>query len=1355
MHILLTNLTFMKKKHVLITLLLACSLGTYAQRIQQPLGRGVVAVYGTSNGSGGVEITWRRLAQEPEDATYNVYVKKTADGEYTKLNTSPLTNTNYATSLAKVPYGSWVKVECSATKDEKGTEFHFTNTGLRNMYMEISYDKSPLVAKNYDTKFVWPCDLDGNGEYDYVVDRNPIDGTDNHFIEAYLADGTYLWTVDLGPNELSSSGQDDQICAYDIDCDGYGEVIVQTSDGTRFWDKANNTWGLYLNGSTSPDTDGDGIINYNTHATRNAPKFMTVVDGMTGAEKASVEQLYDNAYNRTNRATLMGDEYFRHTGHVGVFYHDGVHPGVVMEWHTRTTGGTHQYRNSAFAFDFDANGKATNWHQLFMEHVGGAEFHMIRIFDADGDGKDEMSSGAYCMDHDGKTLYNTGISHGDRHRTADIDPERPGLETFSIQQNAPDMLGQILFDAGTGEAIKKWYLPAVGDVGRGECLDLDEKHLGWEMFSTMDNYQVFDAQGNKIEGMMGYFPTEGIWWDGQLDRENVNSPDGNGYNAMIVDYKNGRYIEMAKESGWTIQSSNGKRGKFWGDIIGDWREELVLNRVKDGVNTGIVGFTTDFSTTVKNIYCLQQDPHYRMDCTTRGYYQTPCPAFYLGYDMPRPQLPPCMVANDTTDVFGIADGDAVISLRKGVNTVYAMPVKGQTLTYNHNAADDNALTVWKSQQGTLVLNAEQTLEKVVVSEGTIELNGTVRNVDLRARGTLTGSGNVASLLLEGALNYEGCRIMPTNQITIDGDLSVNKRTFVEINTDNAAKLCVNGSLSVTAPLIFTIDAADLQPGEYTLIEYKGEFKGSESNMSIRGLNGISYNIINKENAVRLVVNGQRNASDNVIWAGTQSKVIDYQTDNFTLNSVATAFVAGDGIVFNDDAAVTSVTLNELMPISSATFENDTKTYTIAGNGGFSGNGDLIVNGKGRVVLNAVKSDYTGKTIINSGSVTVKELADAGIPSSIGAASADAANIQIGKATLVINNTNTATDRGITLNDTATVQIASGVVSLKGIIKGSGTLLKAGSGQLNITYGGVNQWKETILAAGTLAMGAWNTTFGKAMSPIHVTGNSTITVFDQNSTSTIPSVQNAITIDKDKTLTFHAGRRCAIKGSLLGEGTFKIDFPYVRGDVSTNTSAFEGIYEVTTENCRFVQAMDLSKATLKLDAGSYAAGFKAGNGTEASYTHKIGTLTGTGTLGTGIWQISRLLVNYKTSRTEVTCDAPTINGTAALKEPIIDLRTTSLLSIPDNAEFVVLKGSGKRTVTGNVTVLPERPKDGYIWDTSRLASDGIISVTIDDAIESISVSDLGNASVYDLQGRRINHPSKGLYIVNGKKKLVTE
>lgn len=1334
----------MLKKIIPIALLLGMTATAQAQRKVQPLGRGVVAV----NSGNNVTLTWRKLAQEPENCKYNIYVSATENGAYTLLNSTPLTKTNYATTLSKVPYNSYIAVTMLYGDKEsaKSKPFLFKNNGLRNIFMEIRFDKSPLAKENYTTKFVWPVDLNGDGEYDYVVDRCPTDGSRNFYLEGYLADGTFLWNVDLGVNERPCDGQNDNLCAYDIDCDGKGEVIVQTSDGTRFWDKEKGTWGKYLFGKDTGDSDGDGIIDYDTQETKNPPRYMTVIDGMTGAEKATAEFAYDVAYNRDNKASLMGDEYNKHEGHTGIFYHDGVHPAIVGEWHTRSKQGEHYYRNVAFAY------QGGEWKLLFSEKPGGQIFHQIRIADVDGDGCDEMLSGAYAMDQDGSTLYNSGIAHGDRHRISDIDPERPGLECFAIQQYAPDMLGQILYDAATGEPIKKWYLNAVGDVGRGECMDIDPDHLGWEMWSTMEG--VYDAKGNKIEGLTNTYPTEGIWWDGQLDREIVQTSDSH-YNFYIQDYKNGRLVEPAKASGYQLKTSYGKRAKFWGDIIGDWREELVVIREVDGVCQGIVGLTTDYTTTVDNIYCLQQDPHYRGDCTTRGYYQSPNPGFYLGYDMPRPQLPPVMQADDESDVFGIADGNATVTPRSGMKNIYMMPVKKQTLTLNGLKGD---ATLWKSQQGTLVLSGKnESTGNTIISEGTLDLQGDITGtVDLRARGTLAGSGTVGGITLEGALNYEGCRIMPSKVITVNSALALNKKTYIEINIDDNAAVKVNGDLTVAAPVVFTINASDLQAGDYKLIEYTGQFSGNIENFSVRGLTGIPCNIVNKDNAIFLAVSDQREAADNVIWTGANSSVWDYKTDNFSLNGTATSFAEGDGIVFNDDAKASTITTNELMPAASVTFENDKNTIIITGNGGISGNANVTVNGTGRVSLNATKSDYKGKTIVNSGTLVVKELADAGTASSIGAATAAPSNFQIGKATLLINNTNTATNRGITLTDTATVQVNSGTTSLKGQIIGKGVLRKMGNGQLNITYSGNNTWGGTILSGGTLAMGAYNTTFGSASSTVHVTGNSTITMFETKSSSNAPTLKNTIDINEGKTLTFNAGSRCQIQGALLGKGVYKVNFPYVRGDVSTDMSQFEGTYEVTTANCRFVKGIDISKGTLKLDAGAYAAGFKAGSGTEQSYTHKIGTLTGTGTLGMGTWQIAKLLVNYKTTSATATCDAVTINGNAVLNNLVIDMHRTSGSAMPDNAEFVVIKGNGTRTINGNVTVMPAEPKAGYEWDTSRLASEGVITIKKSaTGINDINAEQNAGATVYDLQGRKINNASRGIFIVNKKKIIINK
>ncbi len=1224
----------------------------FAQRVQQEMGRGVVVA---KNGSSAT-VTWRKFAQEPEDIGYNIYV----DG--VKLNSRPVMNTNYVSTAASFPVGSEVTVTTvvGEKESERSGAYTVSNFDVRNMFMSIRFDESPLNANEFGTSFVWPADLDGDGEMEYVVDRKQAN---NDMIEAYTRDGKHLWTVSLGPNVHIASGHDDMVLAYDMDCDGKAEVVVKTSDGTRFWNAEKKDFGEWLLGKE--DTDGDGIVDYNSQSKRNPPQYMTVVDGMTGAEKATVEMpmasYSGNTYSRDNKADYMGENYNQYQGHMGVCYFDGVHPSVAMEYMVRTTDKTHHYYVTAWGYDF-SSGTAGEWKEQFTwsrndKRPWPAEFHHVRVADVNGDGRDELLSGGYGVNYKGEMEFSAAISHGDRFRVTDIDPERPGLETFAIQQNAPDMLGQILYDAGTGEAIKKWYLSGVGDVGRGECIDITPEHKGLEMWSTMGF--VSNAKGDKVDNLTAPFPTEGIWWDGGLDREIVRTADSH-YNVYIENYFNGRLIQMARESGWRYTTVYAARAAFWGDIIGDWREEIVLLNKEDGVIVGVVGFTTDYATDIDNIYCLQEDPAYRMQCTTRGYYQSPYPGFYLGYDMPRPQLPPCMVtdlvwksagefsnyartASQTyedgksvlIDLYTAAELNVATDMQPSV--LYAMPVKGQKVSLNGAGKLSGKMELWKSQAGTLAVNipAEYT-GKTYISEGTLEVNGELKStVELRARGTLAGNAVVNNIVFEGALNYEGCRIAPSSQITFKNGLTLDKLVYMEMDIDSASDsetgndvINVEGDLVVSSPVAFTIvQTTPIQPGSYPLIKYTGEFQGDVSNFSVRGLKGVSYNIVNENNTIVLVINAQREASLGVQWLGTESAVWDYQTDNFWLDDYQTSFVAGDAVEFTDEATATTLTVDELMPVGKITVDNADKTYIFNGDGGFSGTGMLVKNGEGKLVLNTTKSDYTGATVINAGTVTVKELADGGIVSSLGAAGASADNLKIGHATLVINNSNTATDRGITLMDTATIQINSGATSLKGYIKGTGMLVKKGAGQLNITYAGTNAWSGgTQLYAGTLAMGAWNTTFGQPTSKIEVKGNTAITIFNNNSTGAVPSLKNHIAVDAGKILTINGGQRCSVQGRLSGNGTVKINFPYVRGDVSTNMSDFEGVYNVTSGQLRLTAATDLQKGTLKLDAGVYVAHYKGGSGTEQSYTTKIGSLQSTATdcsFGTGVFNVGYL------------------------------------------------------------------------------------------------------------------------------------
>ena len=1297
----------MKKRFFLLSLLALLGIASNevsAQRIQQPLGRGVVAVKNGNNAF----ISWRKLAQEAEDIQYNVYVNGT------RLNSAPLSNTHYPTEASLLPTGSQVTVTfvSNGTESSHSTPYTVGSYDVKNMFMSIRFDNSPLTAANYNTAYVWPADLDGDGEMDYVVNRKNNSNSLDCYVEAYLRTGEYLWTVKLGPNELSCAGQDDMILAYDMDCDGKADVVMQTSDGTQFWDAEKKDFGLYVNGHTTGDTDGDGIIDYETQSQKNAPRYMTVVDGMTGKEKHSVEQTYNSSYNRTNRSSLMGDEYNKHVGHVGVFYPDGIHPAVIMEWHTRYTDGSHHYYNSAFTYDF-STGKASEWKELFCKPTGGPAFHQIRIADVDGDGRDEMQTGGYTMDDDGETLNAPGISHGDRFRTSDIDPERPGLETFAIQQDAGDMLGQILYDAATGDAIKKWYLSAVGDVGRGESMDVDPNHLGWEMWSTMGG--VYNAQGELIPEHTAPFPTEGIWWDNDPDREIVQSSDSH-YNVYIQDFYKGRLIEIAKLSNWRYVTVYAKRAAFWGDMVGDWREELILLHKENDVCVGIVGFSTDYTTAIDNIYCLQEDPAYRMQCTTKGYYQSPDPGFYLGYDMPRPQLPPCMVTDLVWKATGTftnyersapqpySDGKSMLidlhtaselALDSDIqpSVVYAMPVKDQSVTLHGNGALRGTMELWKSQAGTLVLNTPLSYTgKTVISEGTLEVNNEICSpIELRARGTLAGNATVNSISFEGALNYEGGRIAPGTEahpigsITFRQGLTIDRRTFLEMDiTDTTAcdRLLVEGDLTVTAPTTFTIHHNDgeLAPGKYRLIEYTDIFTGDINHFTVRGLTGLSYSIVNDEQAIYLIIYKQRSASAGVKWMGTESNVWDYQTRNFVLDGASTEFVAGDEVLFTDEASTTTLTVDNLMPIQCATFSHTTKSYTFNGNGGFSGNGSLVMDGTGHLTLNTVKSDYIGATIIHSGTVTVKELADGGIPSSLGAATVSADNWQMGKATLVVDNSNTSTNRGLTLTDTATIHINSGATALKGAIKGNGTLIKSGAGQLNLNA--INTFTGGIvLQEGTLAQGAWDATLAKSGSAITV-ANGTLTIFNNNTTSAVPNLNHKITVPEGGKLTLNAGQRCKISGSFHGEGSITLTIPYVRTDMAANWSNFNGSLTVTGRDFRLNQATDFKGTALTLGDEVNMGHYKSGSGTTLSQTTSIGSLAATSTTATVANGTYNVGYNNKntTFAGKLTC---TIHKYGTGNWTLTGTANTATVSIHQGA---ILANNSSGTVATSITVM---------------------------------------------------------------------
>ena len=1217
-----------------------------AQRLQQPLDRGVVAVYRsggrsvTSSGGTGYLISWRKLAQEPEGTTYNVYKRAQGATEFTKMNATPLKVTNYKpASLANNTEYAVTAITPEGVEGPVSTPFLYKTQPWPNVWLNIDFDDKVIRRNDYRTKYCWPMDTDGDGEYDaLVVDRlyagaasgeedTENTATTSHKIQAYRFTGELLWTVDMGPNVNICGGQNDMVVAWDINCDGRCEVMVRSSDGTRFWDKQNETWGKYAMGSPVPDVDGDGIVDYRTQAVRNRPFYISVIDGLTGEEIDCSELKYDevhdgsDSYTRTSRPNYMSDGYSAMDGHFCICYLDGIHPSLVMECLDRDKNKTHH--NYVFTWEYDwTTGVATHWHHDKTwsrndKTPWPAEFHQLRVADVDGDGTDEMIQGGYSVNPKTGWFASPGIGHGDRFVLSDIDPDRPGLEVYAIQQSA--LLGQLLYDARTAEHIKEWYLPSVYDVGRGTCLDIDASRKGYEILSYADEF-VYDCKGEKTGQTRTGSMYEGCWWDGDLQREWLNSPGGSGWgtNMMVSKVLGDRLAEFSQESNWASHGGTGTRPAFMGDIVGDWREEVLLAKQNAESCTGLVGYTTAMPTDY-SIYCLQQDPHYRGDCTTRGYYQHPNTGFYLGGGMPMPPLPPVFEADVRNQM---ASGKSVMFDLQGSKgatfnvdgeaptMLYLMNPRGRDYTFNGIGTTGNGQLI-KSMQGTATFNCNLGhTGQNIVSEGTLEVNGEIAgHVELRARGTLAGTAILLdTITFEGALNYEGCRLIPAGKMSFKKSVTLPGNVYIEL-AQPGYRLDVEGNLTFQGTNYISFTTVP-EPSTFTIAECTGTLTCDVSKLKTRGLEGINYDF-EVEDGKRLVlkIHATRTPQQHVVWTGAESKVWDYKARNFQTTE-QTSFVAGDQVVFNAQAEQKTVTLNEMMVTNGVIF--DSGTYTLSGEGGLSGEGDLTVNKDASVTLNMRYSDYTGKTIVNGGTLTVPNFYDGGQKSALGAAAAAKDNLQLNGGTLVLSKDNMGTDRQITLTDTATIRItqSTSALSLKGAVSGTGYLVKDGAGQLNFTYGGTNNFAGLIVKKGIVAQGAWNATFGKSGSPMLLCGGE-VHQIDVNSTSTVPTFNHVVTVQEGTTNKIVGSSRGKINGSVKGKGNLTLVSKYVRCDIGLDFKEFEGTLTASGSQWRLMSSVtDMSRATLKVDAATNIAHYGSGNGNQQSATLKIGAIAGT-------------------------------------------------------------------------------------------------------------------------------------------------
>ncbi len=605
------------KKHLIFLVSIACICNTaiYGQRVMENLGRGVVAIHQETNK---VFVSWRILGTDPKDIAFNLY-RTAENGAAVKLNVHPITGATIFcdSSVDMNKSNAWYVCPILNGKEQQpSASFKLVAGAPIQSYLSI-----PMRTPNrYSPNDCSVGDLDGDGEYELVVHMagrgidNPSNGfSDIPIFQAYKLDGTFLWEINLGKN-IREGAHYTQFMVIDMDGDGIAEVACKTADGTvdgtgKIIGDATKDW---RNASTGKILDG--------------PEFFTIFDGKTGAALATTN--YEpNRYPTDGWGGNGGNMGTDNNGNrvdrflAGVAYLDGVLPSVVM---CRGYYG----RSVLVAWDW-RNGKLTQrwkFDSVNRENpYSGQGNHNLSVADVDNDGKDEIVYGSMVVDDNGKGLFSTGFRHGDALHVGDLDPTRSGLEVFGNHENETNTSGPgaALYSAKTGEVY--WRGAEGKDVGRGVAEDIDPDHFGSEMWFSGSN-GLLDMNG-KVIGESPSSTNFLIWWDGGLTRQLLDKNRISKYKAGIIFTAEG------------CTSNNGSKSTpaLSADILGDWREELILRTID---NKELRIFVSTIPTAFRT-YTLMHNPQYRMSVAWQNvaYNQPPHLDFWLGAGIEKIQLP--------------------------------------------------------------------------------------------------------------------------------------------------------------------------------------------------------------------------------------------------------------------------------------------------------------------------------------------------------------------------------------------------------------------------------------------------------------------------------------------------------------------------------------------------------------------------------------------------------------------------------------------------------------------------------------------------------------------------------------------
>jgi hypothetical protein len=280
-------------------------------------------------------------------------------------------------------------------------------------------------------------------------------------------------------------------------------------------------------------------------------------------------------------------------------------------------------RLTVSAYNFREGKLSKNWvyDSKTSLNAEGAGAHSEMAGDADGDGAQEIITGAATISSDGNLQCQTNLGHGDALHVGELIVGKP-LSVFTVHEG---LGGYDVHDVSTCDT----YVKVTGgdDNGRGVADYVQASNTKAAAFWSATFPDRYSADTGASLGKKSGATNFLIYWDADESRE---LEDG-----TAVSKVDGGNLQSCS----ACASNNGTKSTptLTADLFGDWREEVVW---RQSDNKALRIYTTT-AVTARRIYTLMHDPTYRAQVSFEqsAYNQPPHVGFHIGAGMAAPPVP--------------------------------------------------------------------------------------------------------------------------------------------------------------------------------------------------------------------------------------------------------------------------------------------------------------------------------------------------------------------------------------------------------------------------------------------------------------------------------------------------------------------------------------------------------------------------------------------------------------------------------------------------------------------------------------------------------------------------------------------